>query len=207
MVKTVIINGNPKSNSFCKAVANSYADGAAGAGADVEIMHIGDMKFDPNLKEGYDEIPPLEADLKRADEAIGDADHIVIISPTWWGTVPAKLKGLFDRILLPGVAFAFDSGTPFPRRLLAGKTARIIVTTDAPVWYHRFVSGDPVVKTVKGLTLEFCGVAVTGVSRFGPIKRSTDSLRATWLRAVRDTGARDAARLRAKRRGSRRRAA
>ncbi|MCG8478688.1 MAG: NAD(P)H-dependent oxidoreductase [Spirochaetales bacterium] len=207
MLKTLIINGNPKGESFCKALAESYAAGAVGAGADVEVMHIGDMVFDPNLKEGYDTLPPMETDLKKVDEAIREAEHIVVISPTWWGAVPAQLKGLFDRILLPGVAFTFDPGKSVPRKLLAGRTARVIVTADAPIWYHRFVSGDPVVKVVKGLVLEFCGVAVTGVSRFGPIKGSADSVRVKWLGVVHVAGARDVTRSGAKRRLPRRRAA
>ena len=207
MVKTLIINGNPKRDSFCKALAQSYAAGATDAGAEIEIMHIGDMEFDPNLKEGYDTLPPLEPDLERADAAIRRAEHIVVITPTWWGGLPAQLKGLFDRILLPGVAFSFDAGKIFPRKLLAGRTARLIVTANAPVWYHRFVSGDPVVKVVKGLILAFCGVAVTGIARFGPVKGAADSVRAMWLRTARDAGFRDVKRAGSRRRTSRRRAA
>lgn len=119
----------------------------------------------------------------------------------------SEMKGLFDRILLPGAAFTFDPGKIFPRKLLAGRTARLIVTANAPVWYHRLVSGDPVVKVVKGLILEFCGVAVTSVSRFGPIKGSAGSVRAKWLRAVHVAGARDVTRSGAKRRRARYRAA
>lgn len=193
MLKTLIINGNPKRRSFCRALAQSYADGATDAGADVQVVHIGDLVFDPNLKEGYDEPAPLEPDLVAVTEAIWGAEHIVVITPTWWGGMPAQLKGLFDRILLPGVAFAFESGKAFPRRLLAGRTARLIVTANAPVWYHRWVSGDPVVKVLGRLILAFCGVAVRAVSRFGPVKGSADSVRATWLRAVHAAAIRDVA--------------
>lgn len=207
MRKTLIINGNPKRESFCKALAQSYAEGATEAGADVRLVHIGDIAFDPNLKEGYDELAPLEPDLGAVTEAMQAAEHIVVITPTWWGSVPAQLKGLFDRILLPGVAFAFEPGKTFPRRLLGGRTARLIVTTNAPIWYHRWVSGDPVVKVLGRLILAFCGVAVTAVSRFGPVQGSAESTRAKWLRTVRAAAIRDVDGPGKRRRATRRTAA
>ena len=192
MSNLLIINGNPKGKSFCRALAESYAEGAREAGGEVELIHIADMDFDPNLKEGYDEVQELEEDLLSLRRSVEGASHMVIVTPTWWGSVPAVLKGLFDRLLLPGVAFSFDPGKVFPNKLLDGRTARLIVTANAPVWFHRFVSGDPVVRVLKPLVLGFCGVRVTDVSRFGPVKGAPEKLRTRWLHRVRHDGAVDA---------------
>lgn len=44
----------------------------------------------------------LEEDLVKAQELIRWADHLVFVYPIWWGTMPAVLKGFFDRVFLPG---------------------------------------------------------------------------------------------------------
>lgn len=43
----------------------------------------------------------LEEDLVKAQELIRWADHLVFVYPIWWGTMPAVLKGFFDRVFLP----------------------------------------------------------------------------------------------------------
>jgi len=35
----------------------------------------------------------------------------VFVHPVWWFNFPAVLKGFFDRVLLPGVAFRLPDGT------------------------------------------------------------------------------------------------
>lgn len=57
--------------------------------------------------------------------------------------MPARLKGLLDRTLLSGFAFQYVKGKAQPLRLLAGKTARLLLTMDSPVWYYRWWLGDP----------------------------------------------------------------
>ncbi|RLE19595.1 MAG: flavodoxin family protein [Actinobacteria bacterium] len=44
-------------------------------------------------------------------EIIQRADAIVFIYPTWSSGVPAILKGWFERVMVPGVAFRFDDRT------------------------------------------------------------------------------------------------
>ena len=51
------------------------------------------------------------------------ADHLVFVYPNWWSTVPALLKGLIDRMFVPGFAFKYRENSPFWDKLLKGKTA------------------------------------------------------------------------------------
>ncbi|MDN3719732.1 NAD(P)H-dependent oxidoreductase [Roseibium salinum] len=52
-------------------------------------------------------------------------EHFVVVHPLWWGGLPAKLKGVFDRILLPGMAFRYVSGkTPAGKSCLRGARQR-----------------------------------------------------------------------------------
>ena len=113
---------------------------------------------------------PLEADLLQSQEYITQADHIAIFYPTWWGTIPAKLKGFFDRVLLPGFAFKFSESSPVQKKLLVGKTATIVTTMDTPIWYYKYVQGNLGVKLLKNLILKFCGIETKKVVYVGPVK-------------------------------------
>ncbi|MCK5830248.1 MAG: NAD(P)H-dependent oxidoreductase [Methylococcales bacterium] len=191
MAQILILNGNPKQQSLCKSLAESYAQSAVDGGSDVKIIHISELDFDINLKEGLDKEQVLENDLRILQNNILESSHIVIFTPLWWGSMPAKLKGLFDRAFLPGFACKYEVGSSTPKPLLVGKTARIIVTMDTPVWYFRWVLGDPVIKLLKKSILEFCGIQVKGVSRFGPVISSTDIIRNKWIKSIQKAASND----------------
>jgi putative NADPH-quinone reductase len=157
MKKILIILGHPNKNSYCGALASAYEAGAREGGHEVERLNLGELDFNPILHMGYKEIQELEPDLKEAQERIMDAQHLVLVFPTWWGTMPALLKGFFDRAFLPGWAFKYMPNSPLWKRLLAGRTARTIVTMDGPGWYYWLWYGAPGWKAVSRAILRFCG--------------------------------------------------
>ena len=77
MKKIVIINGHPNKESFNFGIAEAYKNGALKSGAEVREIIIADLKFDPNLKFGYQKRMELEPDLLEAWEQIQWADHLV----------------------------------------------------------------------------------------------------------------------------------
>ncbi len=165
-----ILLGNPDTDTFSGKVADTYEKAASETGHNVRRLNLGELKFDPILHKGYKEIQELEPDLKLVQENINWADHFVVVYPNWWCTMPALLKGMFDRMWLPGFAFNFDkeSGTIIQR--LKGKTARVIVIagTHSPFWTW-FKFGDFTNEISRG-TLGFAGMDVS-VSTYGPIEK------------------------------------
>jgi len=192
--RILVILGHPDSNSLCGAFAEAYAKGAQAAGAEVEILRLGELSFDPMLHRGYQEIQPLEPDLLRAQERITWAQHLAFVYPTWWGGPPALLKGFFDRTFLPGFAFQSRKRGPFWDRLLAGRSGRLIVTADSPSLYDWFVNGMPAVRLVRKAVLAFCGVKPVRVKRFAIVKQADEPLRQRWIAQAEALGARDAKR-------------
>jgi NAD(P)H dehydrogenase (quinone) len=136
MKQILIINGHPNPDSLCHAIVDAYQKGALEVGATCRVIHLCDLQFDPILKFGYRKRTELEPDLLIAQESILAASHIVFVYPNWWGTFPALLKGFIDRTFLPGFAFQYREGSPFWDKLLKGKTASLLITTDTPNWYN-----------------------------------------------------------------------
>lgn len=190
--KILIILGHPDKESFNGALALSYRKGAEEAGAEVRQINISDLDFDPNLplekKDHFD----LEPDLKKAQQDISWADHLVFVHPVWWGGVPAMLKGFIDRVLLPGFAYKFRENSVWWDKLLTGKTGHIIFTMDQPYYFYWFINGRPGIHSLKKMTLEFCGVKPVKVTPIGPVKKSSESFRQRKLRKVWEHGKNEA---------------
>ena len=188
--KTLIILGHPDMTSFNAALASSYKDGALAGGAEVREIFLGELAFDPILRNGYKKIQALEPDLIAAQESIKWADHLVWVYPIWWGTMPALLKGFLDRTFLPGFAFKYRENSPWWDKYLSGKTGRMIVTLDAPVFYDWLMYGAGGRRTMKNAVLKFCGVKPVGVTAFGSVKSSDAAKRRKWLAAAHEIGKR-----------------
>ena len=186
--KVLVINGHPDQESFNYALSKAYISGLRNAEAQVELLNIADLDFNPNLKYGYRKISELETDLLQAIDQIKQADHLVWVLPMWWYGMPALMKGFIDRIFLPGLFFKYQKDNPFPKKLLKGKTARLVITADTVRWYDRWFMGSPLINQFKKGTLEFCGVKPVKVTYIAPIKDSSEAFRARWLSKVKKLG-------------------
>lgn len=184
MKKILVFLGNSTQDSFSGSLADAYEESALKAGHEVQRIDIGSLAFDPVLHRGYKEIQQLEPDLLKVQETIRWADHLVFIYPNWWCAMPALMKGMFDRMWLPGFAFNFDKETKMRTQHLTEKTARVIIVlgTYSPfkAWWK---FGDYTNEIAYGI-LEFAGIK-TKVTAFGPVERVTDAKRAIWISSVR----------------------
>ncbi len=188
MKKVLVINGHPDKESFCNSLAEKYKRGADSSGAECAIIDLTDLEFSPVLKYGYRKQTELEPDLKKAWGLIKKADHLVFVYPNWWGTYPALLKGFIDRLFLPELAFKYQTKNSFPKKLLTGKTARLIVTTDTPNWYYSLIYRKPGHNSMKKSILGFCGIKPVKITPLVYVTKSTDIQRKTWLEKIENLG-------------------
>ena len=188
MKKILIIQGHPDENSFCSTAAKVYQRGAESKNAEVKLLQIGKMNFSPNLAFGYKKRTELENDLIEAQQLIKWAEHLVFVYPTWWGTMPALLKGFIDRTFLPGFGFKYRKNSLLWDKLLKGKTARLIVTMDTPIWYYHLVYKGAGHILMKKVILEYCGIRPVRSTTLGPMKTSTESKRKKWLSKIQYIG-------------------
>jgi putative NADPH-quinone reductase len=183
-MRVLILDGHPDGGRLVCHLLDHY-QAALGDEAEVERIAVRDLSFEPNLRSGYTEVLRWEPDLERLGAAIAACDHLVVGFPMWWGSEPAQLKGLIDRALLPGFAFRYHQDNPFWDRLLAGRSADAIITTDTPIWYLWLAYGNPLARRWRGQILGFCGFKPVRILLLGPVRRGgVEKNIATWRRKI-----------------------
>ena len=191
----LVVNSHPSRTSFTCALAESYADGVRKAQGNVQVIHLGELKFDPSLHQGYRKVMPLEPDLNEAQRLIQEANHLVFFYPQWWGSAPAVLKGFIDRIFLPGFAFQYHAKGSLWDKLLKGRSAEIWLLSDSPwIWYF-FKYGNSAVKWLKSATLEFSGIRPVQVHTVDRVRFLTPKQRTDRLGTAQKAGMKAARRL------------
>lgn len=182
--KILVINGHPWKGSFCASIVDTYAT-AASNGAQVQTLQLRELRYDLAFLESDPDNGTKDPVVKACQDQLLWADHLVFVFPTWWTNMPAILKGYIDQVFASGVAFRYQAGKSFPEQLLKGRTARIIVTMDAPSWYNKWFTHAPQTHALKKGTLEFCGVKPVKVTTFGMVRDSPVEKRQLWLGNVR----------------------
>ena len=152
----LLIDGHPDDGRLTSSLLDIY-EAAIPADATVNRIAVRDLSFSPNLKHGYAKRTDWEPDVRHVAEALDSCDHLVVAFPMWWGSEPAELKGLLDRVLLPGFAFAYHDDDPWWDRLLAGRSADVIATMDTPPFFLRLAYGNALIRRWKGQILGFIG--------------------------------------------------
>jgi len=183
--KVLIIDGHPDPESFSAAIAKELTAKSLALAESTKLLSLRDLQFDPILRHGYRIIQALEPDLLKAQELLKESDHIIVITPIWWGGPTALLKGFLDRVMLPGFAFKYRKNSAWWDKYLIQKTGHLIVSSDAPAWWMRWLRGDSTVKMLVASTLNFVGIAPVRVTRLGNIRWLNEDQRKKILNKIR----------------------
>ncbi len=173
--RIAIIQGHPDvaPERLCRLLAAAYAAGAAEAGHEVRVIDVATLHL-PLLATKADFETGTAPDAARAaQETLAWAEHWLILYPLWLGSMPALLKGFFEQVGRPGFAFRYrDKG--FPEKLMAGRSAHVVVTMGMPGFLYRWFYGAHSLKALKRNILGFIGVGpirdtvIGGVDGLGP---------------------------------------
>ena len=74
------------------------------------------------------------------------------------------------------------------QKLLKGKSARIIVTSDTPKWYNSLFLNNPAINQLKKGTLQFCGISKVKVTYISPIRQTNNDQRKKYLNKIIELG-------------------
>ena len=191
MRHVAIIQGHPDPSGghLCHALADAYAEGAIAAGHGVTRIDIAQLDV-PFLRSKADfEVGAVPDSLRPARDAIAQSEHLLILFPLWLGTVPALLKAFLEQLMRPGVAFEYQA-KGMPKKLLAGRSAHLVVTMGMPAMAYRWIYGAHGVRALERNILNFVGVKPVRKTFLGMVEAVGDSKRRGWLDRLREDGAR-----------------
>jgi putative NADPH-quinone reductase len=186
-MRIALIQGHPDpaGGHFVHALAEAYERAALEAGHEIRRLDVARLEL-PLLRNAREWEAKPSAAVARAQEALGWAEHVVILYPLWLGDMPAVLKGFFEQVLRPG--FAIGKGR---KKLLKGRSARIVVTMGAPAFFYNLVYRAHSLKALKRNILEFCGYSPVRSTVIGMVESSKEA-REGWLKRIAILGARAA---------------
>ena len=156
----LVITSNPEHASLTNAVGKAFAEGFRTRGGAADVLDLYDTGFSPVYSSAdrahYLGKGPVPADVAAIQDKLAAADVIALVFPVYWYTMPAMVKGLFDRVICRGFAYHAD-GTP---GALAGKTVRVILLTGGTEsWYESDGIGEALDNQIRRQTLmKYCGV-------------------------------------------------
>ena len=133
----LMIYAHPREDSLSAALRDAAKAALEAAGHSVELRDLYAEGFQPALSaEERGAYHDTENNLVGIEDHVASlrrADALLLVHPTWWYGMPAMLKGWFDRVWAPGVAFRIGAGAIEP--LLTNiKRIGVVTTYGSPTW-------------------------------------------------------------------------
>lgn len=167
-MRALIVLAHPLRHGLTARLAAHLAQEAARLGWELRLRDLCAEGFDPLLsaseRESY--YKGFRSDLQAEREELAAARVLILVFPTWWFGFPAVLKGWFDRVWAPGLAYdhAPGHGQMIPR--LTGLQEVLAVTPmGAPGWVDWLVMRRPLRR----------------VLAWGIVKPCAPRARVTWM--------------------------
>ncbi|MCQ8893164.1 MAG: NAD(P)H-dependent oxidoreductase [Methanolinea sp.] len=182
-MKILYVYAHPEPKSLSGSLKDAAMVTLSSLRHDVKVSNLYAMQFkavldshDFRIRARHDIfIPPLEQvhgvetrslspDIMDEIDRVAWADLLVIQFPLWWSSMPAILKGWFDRVFVQGFVVDIPAGKVFSQGLLRGKKAMLVVTTGSSQDKFSKEGGfgdlNGILSIISHNILEFCGIEV-----------------------------------------------
>ena len=189
--RILLIQGHPDAQArhLGHGLADAYAEGAVAAGHTVQRISVAELDF-PLLRSKADwEAGEVPASLQPAQQAIRWAEHLVLFYPLWLGDMPALLKGFLEQVARPGFALGrADDSHKLPAKLLAGRSAHVVVTMGMPAFVYRWFFFAHSLRALKRNILKFVGIRPVRDTIVGMVENLKADQRQHWMDTFRRLG-------------------
>jgi NAD(P)H dehydrogenase (quinone) len=204
-VNALVVHAHPEPRSFCSALKDTAVEQLSAAGCEVTLSDLYAQGFRPDLsaedftsRENGAFLRPMEEqahgvttgtlapEVAREVERLRSANLVVFTAPMWWFSVPAMLKGWFDRVLVNGYAYGTVKAWTGP---LTDKRALLAMTCSYEQAGFRAGGSigelEPLLRPIQQGTLAYCGFRVLEPFMAYAADEVDDDARASMLDAFR----------------------
>ena len=149
-MRVQVVHAHPVETSFNRSLFHIACQALEDAGREVDALDLYAENFDAVMSReerlNYHQAPDnITEGLRPYVDRLLAAEGIVFVHPVWNFGYPAILKGYFDRVFLPGVAFEMSKGADSGRlvpKLKKIRRAAFIATYGGTRW-RSMIMGDP----------------------------------------------------------------
>ncbi|WP_285042190.1 NAD(P)H-dependent oxidoreductase [Plantibacter sp. LMC-P-059a] len=164
---TLIVTAHPDPDSLVQHLAERLV---AALDADTsELANLSAEGFDPRYtlsdRHTYRVAGDYTPDVAREQERLDRATDLVLVFPVYWWSMPALLKGWFDRVFVNGWAFGLDADGRIVRQLDRLRIHLVPVAGDDAGVYDRHGYEQAMRTQIEHGIVDFCG-ARRGVTAF-----------------------------------------
>ena len=160
----LVVMAHPASPSLTRSVASSVLDAGATLGHTVELVDLVAEEFDPVFgpadHAAFTAVGPTPPDVRREQQRIDRADHLVLVHPVYWWSMPAVLKGWIDRVFVSGWAFEEDAGGHIVKKLGRLNVHLIALAGAGAATYAKHGYRDAMRAQIDHGIFDFCGAPV-----------------------------------------------
>ena len=158
----LLVSCHPLEDSLCAHLTARVRKNLDGRALEIETLNLYDSDFTAPLtaseRRGYFTGEFDASALGEEIAALQRADILILVFPTWWFGMPALLKGWFDRVWAPGIAFDHpaEPGGRITPRLDGLRHCLAITTLGSPWWIDRLVLRRPLRRILKTALVGIC---------------------------------------------------
>jgi NAD(P)H dehydrogenase (quinone) len=158
-MSTLIVTAHPDADSLTHQAARRLHELLGEA--ESSLAHLAQEGFDPRFtptdRETYLTRGLPEAAVVAEQHRLDAVDHVVLVFPVYWWSMPALLKGWIDRVFIAGWAFDFDDDRLVPQ--LGRLTAHLLpVSGTTPESFARHGYREALGTQIEHGVIDYCGM-------------------------------------------------
>ncbi len=136
--KVIAVNGSPRKQWNTATLLQHALDGAAGEGAEVEMVHLYDLDFKgcvscfacKSLRPGAAGHCAMRDGLSAVLERAVAADALILGSPIYLGAATGEFRSFLERLVFPLITYTDPPATVFTRSIPVGVVYTMNVTEE-----------------------------------------------------------------------------
>lgn len=157
----LVVMAHPSGTSLTRSVASAIVDTGKALGHTVELVDLVAEKFDPVFgpadHAAFNAVGSTPPAVRREQQRIDRADHLILVHPVYWWSMPAVLKGWIDRVFVSGWAFEEEADGGIVKKLGRLNVHLIALAGASAATYAKHGYRDAMRAQIDHGIFDFCG--------------------------------------------------